>query len=212
MNGKQDDSQDLDPRLTALYSSGTDHRRVYEQWAQNYDTELIDDLGYVADREACAVFASVVTDRGARILEAGCGTGLAGKRLAAMDYSDIHGVDFSEEMLAIADSRNVYASLAAHDLTRPLPDAPPYDAALCVGVFAFGPLRSGHIHHVVDVVKPGAPAIVTVNGKAWAKMNWQDAIDGAARDYDFTIDNIVTIPYLVKQNIDGRVLVLRRPM
>ena len=212
MNNKQNDSQDVDPRLAAVYSPGGDHRAVYDKWAKHYDAELTDELGYVADREACAVFASIVTDRDARILDAGCGTGLAGARLATMGFSDLHGVDFSEKMLEIARSRMAYASLTTHDLTKPLPEGPPYDAALCVGVFAFGPLLAPHIHHIVDAVKPGAPAIITINGKAWTEMNWQGAIDDAVRGHGFTIEQIVSIPYLVTQNIDGRVLVLRRPI
>jgi len=151
----------------------------------------------------------VVTDRRARILDAGCGTGLAGQYLSVHGYSDLHGVDYSEPMLAVARQRNVYTSLRTHDLTQPLSTEMPFDAVLCVGVFAFFPPFVSDLRHLLAAVKSARPVVVTVNGKGWVEKNWPQLLAAEERAGAFVIERVVEIPYLQTPGIDGRILVLR---
>lgn len=43
-----------------------------------------------------------------RILDLGCGTGLVGEQLYNMGYKNIDGIDFSDELLKVAESKKVY--------------------------------------------------------------------------------------------------------
>ena len=84
-----------------------------------------------ADIAGEARLVDAIVPRGARILDAGCGTGRVGGFLAAAGH-DVVGVDLDPELIAAArqdhpGSRWVVSDLAGLDL----PDA--FDAAICVG-------------------------------------------------------------------------------
>ena len=66
----------LDARLNRVYSNPGDKQALFDDWAPTYDNDLVNELGYVADAEACRRLVEMVPDRNARILDAGCGTGL----------------------------------------------------------------------------------------------------------------------------------------
>ncbi|MEM8551877.1 MAG: methyltransferase domain-containing protein, partial [Pseudomonadota bacterium] len=82
---------------------------LFDQTADAFDAILVDQLGYDVPR-----LARDLTGRHTkgphRILDVGCGTGLSGAVFADM-ASDITGVDLAQDMLALADDRDVYADL-----------------------------------------------------------------------------------------------------
>jgi len=126
------DPDKLDARLSRVYDNPGDKQDLFDDWAPTYDHDLINELGYVADAEACRRLEPLVPDRQARILDAGCGTGLVGRRLQQAGYTDVHGSDYSEKMLDEASTSGAYRSLVQHDLTLPIETDELYDAALAV--------------------------------------------------------------------------------
>ena len=204
-------SDKIDSRLRNVYENDGDKRELFDNWASTYDNDLVDELGYVADAEACRHFMTLITDRQARILDAGCGTGLVGRRLKQAGYSNIHGNDYSEKMLDQARATGAYRSLEQHDLTLPLTNDQPFDAAIAVGVFSFSVPSAEHIVHITRSLKPGGIALVTVNGKAWKEIDWESRLADFDRVYpDARLVDIKTIDYLVNEGIDGRLLTLER--
>ncbi len=204
-------SDKIDSRLSKVYENDGNKQELFDNWASTYDHDLIDDLGYVADVEACRQLVSLVTDRQARILDAGCGTGLVGRRLRQAGYTNIHGNDYSAKMLDEARGTGAYQSLEQHDLTLPVEADHPYDAAIVVGVFAFSVPSAEHIVNITRSLKVGGIAIVTVNGKAWKEADWESKLGGFNQNYtDTQLINIQTIDYLTTDGIDGRLLTLER--
>jgi predicted TPR repeat methyltransferase len=201
----------IDSRLKNVYDNPGDKQALFDDWASTYDRDLVDDLGYVADAEACRHFISLVTDRQARILDAGCGTGLVGRRLKQAGYNNVHGNDYSEKMLDEARATGAYQSLEQHDLTLPVETDQPYDAAISVGVFAFSVPSAEHLVNITRSLKPDGIAVVTVNGKAWKEADWESKLDGFNQDYpDARLVDVQTIDYLTADGIDGRLLTLER--
>ncbi len=72
---------------------------VYGEWAEQYDTDLVDEMGYVAPVIASQLLQEYVDDLNARILDAGCGTGLVGEDLHQKGYHNLEGFDYSVQML-----------------------------------------------------------------------------------------------------------------
>ena len=205
------DSGKLDSRLSRVYDNPGDKQSLFDDWAPTYDHDLVNELGYVADAEACERLIALIPDRQARILDAGCGTGLVGRRLQQAGYTQIHGSDYSEKMLDEAGATGAYVSLAQHDLTRPVETDECYDAAIAVGVFAFSVPSAEHLVNITCSLKPGGVALVTVNGKAWHEVDWPTQLD----DFDHRFPQaqlleIQTIDYLTAEGIDGRLLILQR--
>ena len=207
------DSDRLDARLSRVYDNPGDKQALFDDWAETYDNDLVDDLGYVADAETCRRFEALVTDRNARILDAGCGTGLVGRRLQRAGYHDIHGSDYSQNMLQQAGMTGAYRSLQQHDLTRPIETDEAYDAAIAVGVFAFSVPSAEHLVNITGALKPGGLALITVNGKAWREVDWPAKLDGFDQRYENArLLEVERIDYLTAEGIDGRLLVLQRPL
>ena len=206
-----DKTDKLDSRLSRVYNNPGDKQSLFDDWAPTYDHDLIDELGYVADTEACRHFEGRVPDREARILDAGCGTGLVGRRLQRSGYRDLHGSDYSAKMLEQARTTGAYRTLAQHDLTHPVTNDTPYDAAIAVGVFSFNLPSAEHLANITCALKPGGYALVTVNGKAWRDVDWPAKLEHFEERYaDTRLVEIVTIDYLTTECIDGRLLVLQR--
>ncbi|MCP4188115.1 MAG: methyltransferase domain-containing protein [Gammaproteobacteria bacterium] len=205
------DSDNIDSRLSRVYKQNGDKRDLFDDWAQTYDHDLVNEMGYVADVEACRQFETLVSDRQARILDAGCGTGLVGSRLKKAGYNNIFGSDYSEKMLEQAKATGAYLALEQHDLTQPVITDQPYDAAIAVGVFAFSLPSAEHLVNITCSLKTGGIAMVTVNGKAWRQVDWESKLEGFNQAYPHTrLVNVRTIEYLRTDGIDGRLLTLRR--
>jgi predicted TPR repeat methyltransferase len=205
------DRNKVDSRLKRVYDNPGDKQELFDNWAPTYDHDLLEDLGYVADAEASRRLISLVPDKQSRILDAGCGTGLVGRRLMQAGYSDIHGNDYSSKMLDQARTTGAYQSLQQHDLTLPVESDLPYDAAIAVGVFAFSVPSAEHLVNITRSLKPGGVAIVTVNGKAWREVDWASKLEGFEQRFpDARLVEIQTIDYLTAEGIDGRLLTLER--
>ncbi len=204
-------SDEIDARLSKVYGQDGSKQDLFDDWASSYNHDLLDDLGYVADAEAFRQFELMVMDKQARILDAGCGTGLVGTRLKQAGYDNIHGNDYSAKMLEQAGATGAYQTLEQHDLTLPVKTDHPFDAAISVGVFAFSVPSVEHLVNITCSLRPGGIALVTVNGKAWKEVDWEFRLKDFSDTYtDTRLTDIQTIEYLRTDGIDGRLLTLER--
>ena len=183
----------------------------YAAWAENYDTDLIDAYGYMAPTDAVAGMMTLGLPSDAHILDAGCGTGQAGTLMAAAGFTNIDGADLSPEMRAVAARLGVYQSLYHLDMTADYaPQTAPYDAVICVGVFGYGPPHVGDLPRILDAARPGAPVLVTVNGKGWEKMGWDDSLMPALDAAGVTLAARSRIRHMVAEGVHAELLELRR--
>ena len=73
----------VDLRLARNYKnlSSLEQKEIYQNWAETYDRELLDEFDYKAPEEAVKKLVEIFPDHETSILDAGCGTGLVGKLL-----------------------------------------------------------------------------------------------------------------------------------
>ena len=88
----------------------------YDEWAASYEGDMGDHGGPPEAVEALARYVPT----GARILDAGCGTGLAGRLLAGRGYRLLEGLDISSGMLREAGKKGCYTALHQKTLGDPL--------------------------------------------------------------------------------------------
>jgi predicted TPR repeat methyltransferase len=87
---------------------------LFDQHAEVFDDILVEQLGYAVPMQMRERLDAVYSRRFARMLDLGCGTGLAG--VAMRDRADdITGVDLSDAILGQADERDVYDDLYVGD-------------------------------------------------------------------------------------------------
>jgi len=118
-------------------------RTLFDQYASRFDTALVDNLAYRgpelmrdAIRHVCAQ-----RDRAphfARVLDLGCGTGLAGAALRPL-AGHLVGIELSERMIELARARGVYDDLEIGELRAFLerPHEAPYDLIVAVDVLVY---------------------------------------------------------------------------
>jgi predicted TPR repeat methyltransferase len=210
MSKKKIEVNQFDDRLAAAYNRTEDKEQQYDDWAASYDTDLVDDMQYVAFKDASDLFFDIVADTECRILDVACGTGLVGEYMQAHGYSNIEGADFSKAMLQLADKRGVYRSTWQHDFTKARQLDNLFDAIICVGLFSFAVPKISDLHHVVNCVKPGGICVITVNGAAWRQLDLEPEVYAEAAAHNFVIEQILTAGYIQKEGIDARVLVIKR--
>ncbi|MEM9972404.1 MAG: methyltransferase, partial [Pseudomonadota bacterium] len=115
---------------------------LFDQQAEQFDDILVGQLGY--DVPALArEMAGGLFNRAIRILDLGCGTGLAGAAFADLS-AHLTGVDLSENILAFADAREVYDDLYVAEAVEFLAtwDGAPFDLIIAADVLPYlGNLR-----------------------------------------------------------------------
>jgi SAM-dependent methyltransferase len=147
-----------------VYAAGSREElaRRYDEWAKDYDTDLERDFEYTGHIRGAEVLARYVPPS-AKIIDVGCGTGLAAVELARRGFQRIDGFDLSEGMLAEARGQGVYQDLRPAILGEPL-DYPTgaYDAAIATGVFSVGHAPASGWDEVARMVKPGGYFVLTL--------------------------------------------------
>lgn len=167
---------------------------LFDQHADAFDDILVDQLGYAAPDLARERVEEVAPGHRAKMLDLGCGTGLAG--LAFADMTDrITGLDLSERMLERTDARELYEALYLGEAVAFLTadategeedDDPefdsPWDLIVATDVLPYlgdpGPLLAGCARHM----PPGGILVFTtetMSEDAFAKAAAGDWIVGA---------------------------------
>jgi len=146
---------------------------AYGEWADRYDQDLVDDMGYVAPIMTCRILQGHVPDRQARILDVGCGTGLVGESLQQQGYRKLEGLDYSGKMLEKAREKNAYEVLSRGDLTASLafPDDT-FDAIVSVGTFTCGHVGPAAFIELTRITRPGGYICFTVRDQAWEEDDY----------------------------------------
>ncbi|SNY92550.1 Methyltransferase domain-containing protein [Cohaesibacter sp. ES.047] len=170
----------------ALKAETTDELMgLYQDWAASYDQDLIEDWGYQAPERVAQLVKTAYRDKGAKILDAGCGTGLVGQELAKSGFKTIDGADYSQSMLDEAKNKGVYSDLYQIDLNLPLSVKDgTYDIVTCAGTFTASHIHPEAIKELVRITRKGGIVCVTVRDSYWNETNFGQLVldmDNAGR-------------------------------
>ena len=150
---------------------------IYKNWASEYEYDVIQLAGYVGHLITSDLLLNNLKNYNARILDAGCGTGLVGEILYNNNFKNIEGVDFSEEMLSVADKKNIYKSLKLSDLTKKLAYSDnSFDAIICAGTFTCGHVGPEALRELVRITKKGGYICFTVRKQEWEAAPYEKVI------------------------------------
>ena len=151
---------------------------IYKKWASDYDHDVIELAGYVGHLITSSLLLSKIKNKKAKILDAGCGTGLVGEILSENNYKNVEGVDFSQEMLDVAIQKQVYQSLRLVDLTKNLDyEDNLFDAIVCAGTFTCGHVGPETLLEMVRITKKGGYICFTVRKQEWEVSPYKEIID-----------------------------------
>ena len=111
-------------------------RHLFDQFSADYDGRMRGALAYAAPEILAALSDLVMPVRGdLRILDLGCGTGLAGEAFRAR-ASRLDGIDLSPAMIAKARQKDIYDALVVGDIETGL-GAREYDLVIAADTLVY---------------------------------------------------------------------------
>jgi len=190
-------------------------KALYDEWAASYDKEMAkEDQDYVGPVLAAAHVLkhlgtpSIQAD--IEILDAGCGTGLAGIALAQLGAQKVDGVDLSPGMLDIARKAGVYRHLDTADLSTQLVHKDnTYDAICCVGTLTQGHVGPVALDEFVRITKPNGFVVSTILGSIYESGGYEAKIESLVNQGRVQLISKELEDYRRKENIKARMVVLK---
>ena len=188
-----------------------DPKKVYDDWSDTYDRDLLDEYGYIAPQLAADALEQISPDKSASIIDLGCGTGLAGAELRKRGYGRVDGADISPGMLSKAKALGVYRQLFEADLTRrtSIPDGS-YDAVFSVGAFGNGHLKATSFPNFIRLVKVGGPIVVYLNARPFLHEDYPRTMQEYVQAGLWEIERVETSNYMDELDRPGRLIVAKR--
>lgn len=197
-------------KLTAMTAQDDAHE-VYEAWAPTYEADLVEGYGYSAHRIAAEAMGAACPDRGAKILDIGCGTGLVAEELAARGFTALDGFDASPRMLAQAHAKEIYRELFAGDVRDPRALEPGrYDAVIAVGVFGAGHLGPRDLECFARPVRAGGPIVLYASALRWIEDDYPSHLRRLETDGVWTVERTEETNYMDRIERPGWLVVARR--
>ncbi len=185
---------------------------LYDDWADHYDIQLVDEGSYAMPRRCAEALAAHMSDSGGLILDVGCGTGLSGAALHAVGFTNLEGNDLSDGMLTKAREKKLYNRLFKADLTAlPMKVADDtYAAAVAVGVLSFGHLGPQALEDILRTVRPGGVVVVGLNEVFYDEGHFEtkvSEIESSGKAEVLMREKGLHIP---AEEIEGWVIVLKK--
>lgn len=171
------------PDIHAAYAlnSPEDNKRLYSEWAGDYDESFAAREDYQLHIHTARAF--VRAGGQGPVLDVGAGTGLCGAVLAGLGVGPIDATDISAEMLDQAMRKDTYRDAIEADLTQGIPvPSHSYSGIVSSGTFTHGHLGPEVLPALLRVARPGAQFAVSINAKHFEKLGFADALTHLEHD------------------------------
>ena len=178
-----------DQRVQWVYSSTSNDELAqrYDEWARDYDDDLINTFVWLSPRLGAETLAEHVNTSG-RILDAGAGTGLVGVELQRLGYRDICALDLSEGMLREARAKGCYSEFHQMALGERLDfESATFDAVISIGVFTLGHAPANSFEELCRITKPGGYIVVSLRPDTRAEQGYQQYQDALTNKGAWTL-------------------------
>jgi predicted TPR repeat methyltransferase len=184
---------------------------LYRDWADSYDADLVESLGYVGPVRVADIAHSCCPDVSARILDVGCGTGLVAQRLFQLGHKQIDGLDFSKEMLEVARSKDIYVDLMNADLTKTLSiNSSVYDLVVSCGTFTHSHVGPEAFDELLRIIRPNGIVCVSINAEIYESNGFYKKLSNLESVGKILIESKTTIKLTVNEPVDGFVVVFKK--
>ena len=176
--------------------------KYYQDWTKKnkYNQDMVD-LNYVAPNEAASLLKKYALNRESKILDAGCGTGLVGIELKKCGYSNIEGVDFSQDMLNLIP-KDIYKKIEKIDLNKPLKfEAESFDVIMCVGTFTYGHVKPKALDELIRITSNGGLICFSINEGVYEKYGFDKKINELTKNKLWNVKEFFKSNYIVNKDV-----------
>lgn len=179
-----------------------DNKSYYDEFAETYDAEFAEALGWEYPNAIASVFREHSTSDDLPIADIGCGTGLLAAALKCKP-DHIDGIDISQAMLAEARRKSLYRATILADLMGDVaPIMNDYGAVVSAGTFTSGHLGPEPLETLLCIARPGALFVIGVNKAFYLKAGFDPVLRGLDERAAITDLNVVEVPMYNKPGHD----------
>ena len=197
--------KDVDDKLDIYKITTSDELlKYYQRWSKEnkYDQDMVD-LDYVAPKEAVLLLKKYKLNNKCKILDAGCGTGLVGVELKKNGYSNIEGVDFSQNMLDQIP-KGIYQKIDKIDLNKPLKfKTDMFDAVMCVGTFTYGHVKPKALHELIRIINNGGLICFSINEGIYEKYGFDKKIKELSKSKLWNVKAFFKSNYIINKDVNA---------
>ena len=198
-------NKEVDEKLDIYKITKSDELlKYYQDWTKKdkYNQDMVH-LNYVAPKETVLILKKYALDSNCKILDAGCGTGLVGIELKKCGYSNIDGVDFSQDMLNLIP-KNIYKKIEKVDLNKPLKfSSNMYDVVTCVGTFTYGHVKSHALDELIRITKNKGIICFTINEGIYEKYGFDNKIKELTNNKSWDVKEFFKTDYIVNKKVNA---------
>ncbi len=203
---------DEDTTPTGLWTQRTveETRKIYANWAGNYDADVAK-WGYATPARIAVALRQCGANVLKPVLDFGCGTGLSGMALKAVGFDVIDGTDISPEMLEQAEARGVYRQVwkgepgSMGHIKRG-----DYSFITATGVVSLGAAPPETLDLLIAALGPGGLLAFSYNEATLADRAYTDKLDVAVLAPDIEMMFEEDGPHLPAKNMSSTVYVLQK--
>jgi len=198
---KKDTSNKLD-----IYKLKTSEEllKYYQDWTDNnqYNKDMVD-WNYIAPKETVSILKKYVFNKNSKILDAGCGTGLVGIELKKYGYSNIEGVDFSQNMLDLVP-QSIYKKIEKINLNKALKFKDNiYDVIMCVGTFTYGHVKPQTLDELIRITKNKGFICFTINEGIYEEYGFDNKIKELSNNKSWDVKEFFKSDYIITKDVDA---------
>lgn len=197
--------------LDDVYDGGTnDSRELYASWASTYDNE-VQKNGYVTPERVAKALKDIVTNQSEVILDYGCGTGLSGFALQAVGFTNIDGLDVSQEMIILAEKKSIYKKLTVFDPSTKIPvHADQYKIITAIGVIGAGAAPLEVFDNLFSLLPPSGLFAFSFNDHTLSDPNYEEKVNQCLSSGQAIILHKSYGNHLPKANLKSNIYILKK--
>ena len=178
--------------------------KYYQNWTSNnkYNKDMVD-WNYTAPQETVSVLKKYALKKNSKILDAGCGTGLVGIELKKYGYSNIDGVDFSQNMLDLVP-QGIYKKIEKVDLNKLLKfKNNTYDVVMCVGTFTYGHVMPKALDELIRITKNKGLICFTINEGIYEEYGFDNKIKELSSNKSWNVKEFFKSDYITNKKVEA---------
>ena len=178
--------------------------KYYQDWTCNnkYNKDMVD-WNYTAPQETVKVLKKYALNKNFKILDAGCGTGLVGIELKKYGYSNIEGIDFSQNMLDLVP-QSVYKKIEKIDLNNTLEFKDnTYDVVMCVGTFTYGHVKPHALDELIRITRSKGWICFTINEGIYEEYGFDDKIKELSYNKYWNVKEFFKSNYITSKDVNA---------
>jgi len=196
-------NKDTDNKLPIYKLTSKDKvLKYYDDWTKNaqFNQDMID-WKYTAPVNTVQLIDKYIHDKNIKILDAGCGSGLAGIELKKRGFTNIYGVDFSQSMLNLIPN-NIYQTVELIDLNEPLKyNDNNFDVIVCVGTFTYGHVKAHALNEFIRVTNKNGYICFTINEGIYTEYKFDKKINELSKNKSWEVLNLSKSSYIVNKDV-----------